>query len=293
MRFAALRKRYAWAILGAVFIGFGGVGLLIAQRQPAPRVITVSSDGSYLGVELEDVTAANLAQYKLTSETGVIVHSVEKGSPAEAAHLQENDVILEYAGIPVFSAAELTRLVQETPVGRTLNLVISRDGKRSTISLKTGERSGGGLAGSFNMIAPNDVLRRFDFSSPGAGGFQFNVPGGGNRSFRYLVPSRPQLGATIETLTPQMADYLSVAGKKGVLVTSVTQGTPAASALRAGDVIVSIDGKSVSTPDELTQELARKTSDAKVEFKIVRDKKETLVTVILARHGIQARGLRV
>lgn len=293
MRFPTFGKMYAMALLSAALIGFGGAGLLLAQRQAAPRIIMASPDGTYLGIGLEDVTAGNFAQYKLSGETGVIVQSVEKGSPAEAAHLQENDVILEYAGIPVFSAAELTRLVQETPAGRTLNLVVSRDGRKSDIAIKTGERNDGELARRFNLIGPNDMLRRFDFGSPGRGTFQFDVPGGGTRSYGYVIPSRPRLGITADTLTEQMAEFLGVPGKKGILVTSVTQGTPAAAALRAGDVIVSVDGKSISTPEDLAQEMARKPADARVELRIVRDKKETSVTVNVAKSETQPSGIRV
>ena len=126
--------------MGLFLIGFGSASWLIAQRTPASQILRLTLDGAYVGIQMEDVTAENMAKYKLTSETGVIVRSVEKGSPAETARILENDVILEYAGIPVFSASGLVRLVQETPVNRTVNLVVSRDGKKINLAVKIGER---------------------------------------------------------------------------------------------------------------------------------------------------------
>jgi len=63
--------------------------------------------------------------------------------------------------------------------------------------------------------------------------------------------------------------------------------------LRAGDVIMSIDGKAVSTPAELTQEIGRKTQGAKIELKIVRDKKELSVTADLSKPGTSPARTRI
>ena len=101
------------AMLIAVFLAaFTFAPLAPAQGRREIRVVTPGVDGSYLGVEMEDVTAGNMANYKLSGERGVIVRSVEKGSPAEAATLQEKDVILEYAGTPVFSSSQFARLLR-------------------------------------------------------------------------------------------------------------------------------------------------------------------------------------
>ena len=82
-----------------------------------------------LGVRISDVTAERLAELKLAGETGVVIEEVEAESPAAKAGLQKNDVILTFAGERVRSAAQLRRLVQETPAGRTVTLEISRGGQ--------------------------------------------------------------------------------------------------------------------------------------------------------------------
>ncbi len=288
MKISLSTKQIAMAILGLFFAALGGVGLLLAQRQPARQVVRISSDGAYLGIEMEDVTPENMAKYKLPGETGVIVRSVETGSPAETARLQENDVILEYAGMPVFSSSALARMVQDTPVNRTVNLLVSRDGKRLNLNAKLGERTGAQSSiGRFEWTTPENLGRYF--SQPGSGIFQY-VPKSGIRAFN-LPSARPQLGVNVESLTDQMAAFLGAPGKKGVLVNSVIPGSPAAAALKAGDVISSVDGKPIAEPTDLTQALAGKTAGSKAELMIVRDKKEMAVTVEFPKAPGPQRGV--
>lgn len=287
MRSSMLSKKRGLACLGIILIVFGATSLLLAQRQPVRQVVRLGLDAAYLGIEMEDVTADNISKFKLTSETGVIVRTVEKGSPAEAAHLQQNNVILEYAGLPVFSSSALARMVQETPVNRTVNLVVSREGKKLNLTAKLGERTGAQTpAERFEVITP-DNIRRFDF---GGGLFQFDVPRNGSRLLR-TVPARPQLGVTVESLTDQMAAFLGVTGKKGLLVNSVTAGSPAAPVLKAGDVILSLDGKAVAESSDLTQALAVKTAGSKIELKVVREKKEISVTIEFPKSTTIQRGI--
>src|SRR5438128_1195181 len=64
------------------------------------------------------------------------------------------------------------------------------------------------------------------------------------------IRSRGRLGATIQELTPELADYFGV--KSGVLVASVQKDSAAEKAgLKAGDVITAVDGHDVATPAAL------------------------------------------
>jgi S1-C subfamily serine protease len=91
-----------------------------------------------------------------------------------------------------------------------------------------------------------------------------------------------------------MADYLGVPGKKGVMVTSVAEGTPAAAArLKAGDVIVKADNKEIDAPDDLARIVAEKDSGQKLELKVIRDKKEMTLVVELSKEERKTRGYKV
>ena len=77
-------------------------------------------------------------------------------------------------------------------------------------------------------------------------------PGFGFRSLR------PRLGVEIRDLNPDLGSYFDVPDGKGVLVTRVHQDTPGARAgLKAGDVILEVDGKKVEDEAELRHRLAR------------------------------------
>jgi serine protease Do len=256
--------------------------------------------GSYLGIEMENVTAENMGSYKLSAERGVIVRSVEKRSPAEAANLQEKDVILEYAGMPVFSTMQLSRLVQETPEGRGVNLVISRDGKKLDLNVKLGKREGPHSPGERPEF---DFDRSWGFGGPGGRAFGFEVPEGGlpfgfsfppGRDEEIVRAGRPRLGVTLQALTDQMGEYLGVPDKKGALVTSVAEGSAAAAAdLKAGDVIVRAGEKVIANPDDLSRAIRQKDPGEKLELKAIRDKKEISLTVELPKDEKKSGGFRL
>jgi len=94
---------------------------------------------------------------------------------------------------------------------------------------------------------------------------------------------RGWLGVYIQRLTPDMAETLSVPGKKGALVADVTKGGPADKAgLRSGDVIVSFDGKGVSDEHDLPQIVASTKPGKNVEVIVIRDGKEGKIPVTIA-----------
>jgi serine protease Do len=64
----------------------------------------------------------------------------------------------------------------------------------------------------------------------------------------------PYIGVALQALDDNVRAQINYQGKTGVVVSGVYQGTPADQAgLQAGDVITSIDGKPVNSPDELTK----------------------------------------
>jgi serine protease Do len=271
------KKGVAWLVLAlgtASIVVFLGLSQTVAQ----PQVLRIGGAGAYLGIGMEEVTADSLAKYKLNKEMGVVVRSVEKGSPAEEAGLQENDVILEYAGIPVISGAHLAGMVEDTPVGRKVDLGVSRDGKRLTLVAKVAERTRSGFA-----VRPRSMPRgEFDTAPPDRRDFWLEVPEGGGRLGLALPgEGKPRLGVTLEALTEQMGEFLGVPAKEGALVTSVVQGSPAASKLKAGDVIVRADDKAVRGPDDLTGLIRGKDRGASVELRVIRDKKEMTISIQL------------
>jgi serine protease Do len=294
-------RRFKTGVITSVFLlaALVPAGLEASPQQGDFRVMSVTGS-SYLGIEMENVTADNMGSYKLSAERGIIVRAVEKGSPAEAAGIQEKDVILEYAGMPVFSTMQMARLVQETPEGRRVNLVVSRDGKKSDLNVKLGKREGPLSLGERRGF---DSDRGWGFGGPGGRSFHFEVPEGGF-PFGFSVPpgpdqgviriDRPRLGVTLQPLTDQMGEYLGVPDKKGALVTSVAEGSAAAAAnVKAGDVIIKAGERVIADPDDLSQAVRQKNPGEKLELKAIRDKKEVSLTVELPKDEKKPGGFRL
>jgi len=267
----------------------------LAQSRGGRVIEHFNSGGSHLGIEMDEVTADNMATYKLSAERGVIVRQVEKGSPAADAGVEEKDVVVEYDGMPVVSTMQFTRLVQETPPGRKVSLAVLRDGKRLNLSAKIGKREGPIM---FRSERPVPEEREFRFG-PGDRTFRFRIPDD-DGPFAFSLPrglesreSRAQIGVTLEGLTDQMAEFLGVPGKRGALVTSVKEGSAAAAAkLRAGDVIVRAGDRAVEDPDEVARAIER-SAGGKLDLKLVRDKREITIVVELPKNSGNSRRYRM
>jgi membrane-associated protease RseP (regulator of RpoE activity) len=177
-------------------------------------------------------------------------------------------------------------------------LAVSREGKKVNLTAKIGKREGPVLLRSDGwQSGPKE--REFQFGPDGRT-FRFQVPNG-NGPFAFSLPpgggdvfeSRPLLGVTLQPLTEQLAEFLGVMGKRGALVTSVSEGSPAAAAkLRAGDVVVRAGDRAVEDPQDLARAVGRAAGE-RLELKVVRDKREITVTVELPKESRNTRGFRL
>lgn len=245
-----------------------------AQSRSVPYVFQLNPNtgGSYLGIQMDDVTANNMSRYKLAGERGVIVRSVQPGSPASDAKLQENDVILEYAGEKVWSASQFMRLVEETPPGRKVELGVSRDGKRIALTAQIGTRDT--RRSDYGSEGPQDLGRLFR-NMPGLR----IMPDDGGYSADDSA-RKPRLGVTLQSLTDQLGETLAVPGKQGAMVSSVAEGSPSAGKLKPLDVIIQADGNQIREPADLIRLVNNKTQ-GNMTLKVIRDKKEITVVVNL------------
>src|SRR5271168_3283246 len=110
---------------------------------PAQPWVFSSEDGgtgSYLGVDITDVTTERLTTLKLKEEKGVEVTMVDQDAPAGKAGIKEHDVILTMNGGTVESTAQLRRMIHETPPGRVISLGLSRDGQPLTVKVQLGDK---------------------------------------------------------------------------------------------------------------------------------------------------------
>jgi serine protease Do len=191
-------------------------------------------------------------------DRGVVVRSVERNSPAARVGLKEGDVIIQFNKEDVAGVVQFTRLVRETPVGHTVEIKIQRENRGQTLHV---------------------TAEKLPFSN-GFGGLELQLPRIRVRDFPQVQvnPTYVQSGIRVERLTDQLRDFFGVYSSAGVLVTSVDPGSAADKAgLKAGDVITSIDGKSIRTPNDFSREMRARGS--KTSLKVMRAKQEQEISV--------------
>lgn len=237
------------------------------QLNNAPEVYAFSEGGhSYLGVDIQDITAERMGALKLKEERGVEVTMVDQDAPAGKAGLKEHDVILEFNGTRVESDEQLRRLIRETPPGRTVSLGISRDGSPLKVSVQLADR---GKTEAYSMPKVWAMPRVQEIPKIEIPGFAFQVQA-------YSA----SLGIQAESLSSQLAEFFGV--KEGVLVRSVEKGSAAEKAgIKAGDVIVRADNEKLTDRADLSRVLRNHREGGKLPLGIVRDKREQTVTVDL------------
>ena len=275
----------------------GPEGGQVAAEGPGDVFFRVAGDGMRIGI-----TVANLDEAQAKTATGAIVTGVREDGPAAKAGLKEKDIVTEYDGEKVRSARQLSRLVEETAPGRTVVLGALREGKRldlqvtpeaaeHAMSAITPGHPGQGEVAPWNFdcmprVHPPDLgpgERRFYFETPeGHETFNFHGPAEGDHDVFTMAVPRPRgrLGIGIEELSDQLAEYFGT--RDGVLVSSVTEDSPAAKAgLRAGDVITSVNDTAVTSARVLVEALQKAGDGAGVKLGYVRDKKPATATVTL------------
>lgn len=241
-----------------------------ATQGPGDEWQVRGGKGSYLGVEVSDVTKDRVAELKLKEESGVEVTAVDGDAPAAKAGIKEHDVILSINGQRIESEEQLRRTIRETPAGRTITLGISRDGQPMNITATVGSRKNAVWIGSVNpKIAPMPPMppQAFAFEMP-------EVPE------VVTITRGSRIGAMVESITPQLADYFGVKDGAGLLVRSVEKGSIAESAgMKAGDVIVRIEKERVNDTGDWRRLLRNKTGA--VGIGVIRDKREQNLTITI------------
>jgi serine protease Do len=244
-----------------------------------PKVFSSASDegSGWLGVEIGEVTADKARDLKLSDVRGVEVIDVEPDSPAAKAGLKEHDVITRYDGQSVEGTVQFRRLVRETPAGRNISLAISRNGAAQNLSVELGDRS------ALLEKKMKGKMRDFDgVYALAAPNFDFRLDG--PEILGAMDGRTPLLGISAEDLSGQLGAYFGAPEGGGILVREVRTGTAADKAgLKAGDVIIKIDNKPVSSLSDLRQQLRDKTDEKSVSLGILRKGSEMNVSVAIEK----------
>ena len=203
-------------------IGFA-IPINLAKHVADQLVAHGSVKRAMMGVVLAPVTPELAEGFGLESTDGVLIQQIVKGSPAEAAGLKRNDVIIEYMGARYNDVQKLRLKVADTPIGKTVPMVVLRDGKRVPISLTLRERDENVLAGNTPLVAPEE--------------------------------SNTGLGLTVRELRDEEKQALGI--EAGVRVTAVDEGSVSeAAGIQPNDVVEQVQKSAVSDPTQFTRLVA-------------------------------------
>lgn len=283
-----LRKLSAFILLSAA----AGASVYAQQtsesKEPAEKTVQRfffnNDDGGYLGVQTQDVTKENFARFGLREVRGVAVEKVMENSPAAQGGLQANDVIVRFNGEEVTSARKLSRLISEVAPDHQVRLTVLRGGSEREIVATLGKREFPKLqttGGTLKDWQGFPGIPEFpDFSKiPVPSVPETPMKPGEPNVFVYPGFMGRNIGVSVSSLTKQLGDYFGVAEGKGLLINNVRENSAAAKAgLKAGDVIVQVDGKEVKGNLDLIRTLNEK-KEGDVTLTIIRDRNRQTVRV--------------
>ena len=218
--------------------GYMGVGFAIPVDLARGIADQLMDSGEvvrgFLGIVIQDLTADLARSFGLDQKQGILVAQVTEDSPAAKAGLKQGDIIIAYKDKPVAKVGDFRNQISLTAPGSREQLTIIRDGERRDIAVTIGTLN------KDNMVAKSSTQ------------------------------SADELGLTVQTLTPQLAEQFKAKAGEGVVVTEVRPGSIAASAgIQPGSVIVQVNRKAIKSAEDFKSEV-RKSSASKRILLLVR-----------------------
>ena len=212
----------------------------IAFAIPIDVVLTVAQQlkdkgkvtRGWLGVVVQEVTRDLAKSFGLAKAEGALVARVVPGSPSEAAGLKPGDVILAFNDEPLLVSNALPPMVGALTPGDSVPVKLLREGKQITLKVKVGE-------------LPPEVA--------GAAEPAAKLP----------------LGLGLERLSAQDRAEAKVEG--GVGIASVEPGAAEKAGVQPGDILLSLSGQKIDSPERFAEVLAKLTPGSSVPLLIQRD----------------------
>jgi len=212
------------AIYGAT--GNIGIGFAIPVNMAKHAYKQIREGGAvergFFGIEFKDITPELAAALDLDKDTkGAVITNVFEGSAAEKAGLKYYDVIVEFEDQPVEKSNEFLNRVAMLSPNTKVEVIVLRDGKRKTFTVKLGKRP------------PEAEIRG-------------NLP----------AETIEQLGFSVINMTEELAKKLGYEGESGVVVREVETGSQAEQAgIVPGVLIKEVNRQQIHNTKEFNEEI--------------------------------------
>ncbi len=243
-----------------------GVAVVLALLILGPAAAKKYDTGrAWIGVYTQSIDKDLQEAFDLDTGQGLVIVDVADNSPAEDAGLKRKDIIVELNGQKVEDADDLLDMVEDLDVGDKAEMKILRKGKEQTVDLTIGQKP------------------KFEWFGSRSGS---HTPRVITRDYHLYSDSEGYIGVGIQNLTEQLGDYFGVKDGAGVLITEVFEDSPAAKAgLKAGDLVVAVDGEDIAQADELQEIIADKKEGDQVSVEYLRHGNREKVTVEVAENS--------
>ena len=220
--------------------GYMGVGFAIPINLAGAIANQLIEHGEvtrgYLGIVIQPLTADLAESFGIGQTQGILVAQVSEDSPAAAAGLRQGDIIVEYQGEPVNNVGTFRNRVSLTRPGSRESLIVLRDGERRALSVTIGKLT------KDKLVAES------------------------------ASHTAEELGLTVQTLTPELAEQVGANAGEGVVVTQVQPGSIAALAgFEPGTVILQVNQKPVKSAGEFEQAIGLSGGNKRVLMLIRKD----------------------
>lgn len=214
---------------GSIGIGFSMASNVVSKVVDQLKEFGETRRG-WLGVSIQDVTDDVAEAIGLDKARGALVTDVPDGPAAEAG-MKAGDVITSFDGQDVKDTRALVAQVGEAKVGKTVRVVVFRDGKTQTLKVTLGRRE------------------------TATGALSDRENGRGNAPEE--ESETDLMGLTISPLTEELRQQLKLeSGDQGVVVTDVDQLSEAyEKGMRSGDLITEVGQRPVTSVSELEDQI--------------------------------------
>jgi len=239
----------AIGINSAIFSQSGasvGIGFAIpinTAKQLLPQLKGGKVVRGWLGALTQGLTPQIESKLGLNVDQGALVGYVVPGGPAEKAGIRRGDVIVSFDGREVREHSELPLLIAVTPVGKAVTVVVLRKEQRMDFDVTIGELA--------------------ELQEP-----------------RQASGAKPNLGLTVQEITPELANAYGLTEKTGIMVIDVEEDSAGAEArIQPGDIVLEVDETPMRTGQQFGKKLDTYEPGETILFLIEREQVTLYVTL--------------
>ncbi|MDD5712441.1 MAG: DegQ family serine endoprotease [Smithellaceae bacterium] len=205
-----------------------GIGFAIPINMARDILSDLKAKGKvvrgWVGVSVQDVTEDIAKNLKQRDRNGALVSEVFKGDPADRAGIKAGDIITAINGKKIKDSHELLMIVANFRVGDNVEIKALRDGQETTFRVIVAERKDHPEVATASGTAQ-------DF------------------------------GMTVQEITPEMARYLRLALKSGVIVADVREDSAADDVgIQPQDIVLQVNKVKINSLKDYLREVGKRSS---------------------------------